>query len=161
MSARVLAIMALISACSAWGTANLSRHCWQVVEKGFPSVASSDHQMLVHFLHGTAGVLLRPTAGPADHFRDEILEACGGNTMMSLIYPWVRIQARVGHDAIDEVIHDGGDAVDTAEPLVKAGRIRLTIGISCCFRFAPPHFPPRDHVGALNLALRDRVASEK
>ena len=27
MSARVLAIMALISACSAWGTANLSRDC--------------------------------------------------------------------------------------------------------------------------------------
>ena len=45
--------------------------------------------LLVHFLHGTARVLLRPTGGPADHFRDKVLEACGGNTMMSLIYPWV------------------------------------------------------------------------
>jgi hypothetical protein len=86
---------------------------------------------------------LRPTAGPADHFRDEILEACGGNTMMGLIYPWVRIKTRIGHDAVDEVIRNGGDAVDTAEPLVKAGRIRISHWHLLYSRFALPHVPPR------------------
>ena len=42
---------------------------------------------------------------------------------MGLVYPRVCIQARITHDSIDEVIHHGGDAVDTAEPIVKAGRI--------------------------------------
>jgi hypothetical protein len=63
------------------GHGELVKGLLQVVEKGLP-LGRSDHQMLVHFLHGTAGIRLRPTAGPADHFRDEILEACGGNTMM-------------------------------------------------------------------------------
>ena len=66
--------------------------------------------------------------------------------MMGLIYPWVRIQARIGHDAVDEVIRNGGDAVDTAEPLVKAGRIRTGHWHLLYSRFAPLHVPPRDHV---------------
>ena len=41
--------------------------------------------------------------------------------MMGLGYPWVRIQVRIDHDSIDEVIHRGSNAVDTAEPVVKAG----------------------------------------
>ena len=117
--------MALISVCSAWGTAKLVKGLLEIIEKGLP-LGRSDHQMLVRVLHGTAGVLLRPTSSPANHFRDEVLEARGGNTMMGLVYPWVRIQARIDHDAIDEVIHHGGDAVDTAEPLVKAGRIQTS-----------------------------------
>jgi hypothetical protein len=32
-------------------------------------------------------------------------------------------QARIGHHAVDEVVYDGRDAVDTAEPLIKVGRI--------------------------------------
>src|SRR5260370_20736942 len=39
---------------------------------------------------------------------------------------------RIDHDSVDEVIHHGGDAVDTAEPLVKAGRILSS----------PPPAPP-------------------
>jgi hypothetical protein len=42
--------------------------------------------------------------------------------MMGLIDPWVRIQARIDHYSIDEVIYHGGNAVDTAEPLVKESR---------------------------------------
>ena len=38
--------------------------------------------------------------------------------MMALVYPWVRVQAGIDHDPVDN-----GDAVDTAEPLIKAGRI--------------------------------------
>src|SRR5262249_82581 len=67
-----------------------------------------------------ACVLLRSTGGPADHFRDEIFEACRGNTMMGLVHFRVRIQTWINHDPVDEIIHYGGDAVDTAQPLVKA-----------------------------------------
>ena len=41
--------------------------------------------------------------------------------MMGLVHPWIRIQAGIDHNPIDKVIDHGGDAVDTAEPLVKAG----------------------------------------
>jgi hypothetical protein len=40
--------------------------------------------------------------------------------MMGLVYLRVRIQAGIDHDPVDEIINDGGDAVDTAEPIVKA-----------------------------------------
>src|SRR5215471_4175238 len=43
--------------------------------------------------------------------------------MMGLVHLRVRIQAWINHDPVDEIIHDGGDAVDTAEALIKAGRI--------------------------------------
>src|SRR5262249_41924992 len=81
------------------------------------------HKILVRVLHGAAGVLLRSTGSPAEHFRNEVFEACRGNAMMGLVYLWVRVQAGIDHDPIDKVIDHGGDAVDTAEPLVKAGRI--------------------------------------
>ena len=43
--------------------------------------------------------------------------------MMGLVYPWIRIQSGICHNAVDEVIDDSSDAIDTAESLVKAGRI--------------------------------------
>ena len=48
--------------------------------------------------------------------------------MMGLVDPWVRIQVRIDHYSIDEVIYHGGNAVDTAEPIVKAGRILSSHG---------------------------------
>jgi hypothetical protein len=35
----------------------------------------------------------------------------------------IGVEPRVGHHTVDEVVYDGRDAVDTAEPLVKVGRI--------------------------------------
>ena len=104
------------------GHSKLVKGLLEIVEKCLP-LGRSNHQMLVRVLHGTAGVLLRPTRSPANHFCDEVFKARRGNTMMGLIDPWVRIQARIDHYSIDEVIYHGGNAVDTAEPLVKAGRI--------------------------------------
>ena len=46
--------------------------------------------------------------------------------MMRLVYPWIRIQAGIDHDPVDKVIDHRGDAVDTAEPLVKAGTILIS-----------------------------------
>jgi hypothetical protein len=41
--------------------------------------------------------------------------------MVCFVYPRVCIQAGIDHDPVDEVVHHSADAVDTAEPLVKAG----------------------------------------
>jgi hypothetical protein len=44
--------------------------------------------------------------------------------MMRLIDAWVCIQAGVVHDPVDEVVHDGGEALDTTQPLIPRGRAR-------------------------------------
>ncbi len=41
--------------------------------------------------------------------------------MVRFIDPGIRVQSRVDHDAVYEVINDGGDGVDAAEALVKCG----------------------------------------
>ena len=41
--------------------------------------------------------------------------------MMGFIYPWICIQPGIDHDPVDEVVYHSGNAVDTAEPLIKAG----------------------------------------
>jgi hypothetical protein len=41
--------------------------------------------------------------------------------MVGFIYPRVCIQAGIDHDPVDEVVYHSGDAVDTAEPVIKAG----------------------------------------
>ena len=42
--------------------------------------------------------------------------------MVRVVDQGIGIESRIGHHAVDEVVHDGRDAVDTAEPLVKIGR---------------------------------------
>src|SRR5258706_12344359 len=79
--------------------------------------------MLGQLLHGPYRVLLKATSGPTDHFLDEVLKACRGNAMMGLVYVWVRVQAGIDHDPVDEVVHHCGDAVNAAEPFVEAGMI--------------------------------------
>ncbi len=39
----------------------------------------------------------------------------GRASCSGIFYLWVRVQAGIDHDAVDEVIHHRGDAVDTAE----------------------------------------------
>src|SRR4029077_620793 len=102
------------------GHSELVKSLLEIVEKGFPFYRR-DHQMLVGVLHRAARVLLRPAGGPADPFRDEVFEACRGNAMMGFIYPRVCIQAGIDHDPVYEVVYHCGDAIDTAEPLIKAG----------------------------------------
>src|SRR5262249_54428373 len=114
--------MALISACSAWGTANLSSVCWKSSRKASHSAAVIMRCWCESF-HGAARVLLRSAGRPPDHVRKELFEAGRRNAMMGLVYPWVRVQAGIDHDPVDKVVNHGGDAVDTAEPLIKAGRI--------------------------------------
>jgi hypothetical protein len=84
------------------GHSELIKCLLQILEKGLP-LCRRYHEMLVRLLHGAARVLLRSTSGPADHFRDKILEACRWNAMMSLVYLRICIEAGVDHDPVDEI----------------------------------------------------------
>jgi hypothetical protein len=85
------------------------------------SFAGGDFHVFVRFVHGASGVFLRAAAGPADHFRDQVFESWRGHTMVRFINPGIHVQSRVNHDAVNEVVDDGGDGVDAAEALVKCG----------------------------------------
>jgi len=71
--------------------------------------------------HGASGVFLRAASGPADHFRDQVFESRPEHAMVRFIHQGIRVQSRVGHDAVNEVIDDRGDGVDAAEALVECG----------------------------------------
>ena len=83
----------------------------EIIEESLP-LGRRDHKIFVRVLHGAASVLLRSAGSPAEHFRNEVFEACRRNAMMGLVYPWVRVQAGIDHDPVDKVIDHGGDAVE-------------------------------------------------
>src|SRR5262249_49879013 len=78
-----------------------------------------DLEMFVRFAHGTAGVGLGATRGPADHLGHVVLEARRADTVMRFINGCVCIQDRVAHNPINEVVHYAGNRVDATEPLVE------------------------------------------
>src|SRR5205823_6533658 len=80
-------------------------------------------------------VFLRPAGRPAKHLRDEIFEACRGNAVMSLIYPWICVESGINHDPVDEVVHHSGDAVDTTKPIIKAERNWWPFQRRRCFKW--------------------------
>src|SRR5207302_4718585 len=61
--------------------------------------------------------------GPAQHLGNQVFEACRRYFVVRVVDQGIGVEPRIGHHAVDEVIYDGRDAVDTAEPLVKVGRI--------------------------------------
>src|SRR5262249_39978407 len=93
-----------------------------------------------------ACVLLRSASGPADHFGDEILTACRGHAMVGLVAYWVCIQAGINHDPVDEIINQGGDAIDTAEPIVQGGCVLHSHLCSSSFRFPRLVLAPIDWI---------------
>jgi hypothetical protein len=92
----------------------------EIVHEGVP-LRRRDVELAVSVRHGPPGGLLRAPGGPADHFGHEVLEARGRYPVVCLVNGGVSVQARVRHDAIDEVIHDRRDAVDTAKALIQRG----------------------------------------
>src|SRR5262249_34529462 len=83
-----------------------------------------DLEMFVRFAHGTAGVGLGATRGPADHLGHVVLEARRADTVMRLINGSVRIQDRIVHNPINAVVNYGSNRIDAAETLVERGLAR-------------------------------------
>ena len=69
--------------------------------------------------HGLTCVFLRPACSPADHLGHQVLESRRRNAMVGFVHLRVGVQSRVYHDSVDEVIHHGGDAIDTPKSVVK------------------------------------------
>jgi hypothetical protein len=59
-----------------------------------------------------------PTSGLAKHLGDEIFESRRRDPVMGLIDAGVRIQSRVHHDLIDQVVNDRRDIVDAAKSII-------------------------------------------
>src|SRR5216683_217497 len=103
-------------------------------------------------------------------------EACRRYLVVRFVDQGIGVEPLVGHYAIDEVVYDGRDAVDTAEPLVKVGRIlrghwHLLLPHSAkvdsmarfCLSLASLYGDPKErlHPRALSLSLFDRATSKK
>jgi hypothetical protein len=74
--------------------------------------------------------------------------------MMRLIDAWVCIQAGVVHDPVDEVVHDGGDAIDTALPLVQRGMTRCSHWDASC---GVPSMPRRTRCAPAPVETRGPI----
>ena len=76
--------------------------------------------MAVRVAHRPAGIFLRPAARPTYHLGHEILEAGRRHFVMGFVDCGIRIQTRIGHDAVDEIVHYDGNVVNSPEALVEA-----------------------------------------
>src|SRR6266436_10110887 len=96
-------------------------------------------------LHVLAGVFLRTSGGAAQHLGNQVFEACRRYLVVRVVDQGIGVEPRIGHRAVDEVVYDGRDAVDTSEPLVKVGRILRGHWTASCFLWRgsdrpwPPH----------------------
>src|SRR5438552_5923268 len=86
-------------------------------------LARRDAQVPVRALHVLAGVFLRTSGGPAQHLGNQVFKALRRYLVVRVVDQGIGVEPRISHHAVDEVVYDGRDAVDTAEPLIKAGRI--------------------------------------
>jgi hypothetical protein len=75
--------------------------------------------VFVRFAHGTAGVFLRATRGPTDHFGHVVFEARRADTVMRFVNGSVRIQDWVVHNPINKVVNHGSNRIDAAKTLIE------------------------------------------
>src|SRR2546430_1788797 len=80
-----------------------------------------DVQVLVRLAHRAPSIFLRSAARPAHHLSNEIFEARWRDFMVGFVHGWVGVQPRVSHDAVNEIVNDAGDAVNSAESIVERG----------------------------------------
>src|SRR4030095_8361070 len=78
-----------------------------------------DVQVLMRLTHRASGVFLWAAARPANHFGNEILEARWWHFVVSFVHGRVHVPARVRHDPVDQIINNGGDAINSTEALIK------------------------------------------
>jgi hypothetical protein len=106
------------------GDAELVECLLKIVHERFPFLGR-DVQVLMRFTHRASGIFLRAACGPADHFGNQILEACWGHSMMRFVHGRIGVQAGIGHDATDKIIDHGRDAIDPTETFIEGRLICL------------------------------------
>jgi hypothetical protein len=53
------------------------------------------------------------------HLGDQVLEARPRHAVVRLVHEGIRVQLRILHDPVDEVVDDRGDAVHAAQTFVQ------------------------------------------
>src|SRR5437879_9191706 len=121
MSARALSTIATTSARSAGGTANLSSVC---ATSSMNASHSPDvmRRCRCELSKSLPVYFCGPPAAQHSIPVTRYLKPAGG-TLVRIVDQGIGVEPLIGHYAVDEVVYDGRDTVDTAEPLVKVGRI--------------------------------------
>src|SRR5947199_8846955 len=127
--------------------AELVERLLEIIHEGLP-LFRRNVQVTMRVDHGTSGVFLWSARCHPHHLGDQILEACGRHAVMRFVHRRVRVQARVGHNAVDEIIDHCGDVIDSTKPLIKAG-LRLLLGWHGCFLSCLVFFGNEGFVAAL------------
>src|SRR5271166_598746 len=107
----------------ALGHAELREGLVEVVHERIP-LRAGDEQLAVRVEHRAPRVGLRAARRPANLLGDVVLETLGRDAVVRLVDSRVRVQPRVDHDPIDEVVDDDGDGVHASQPLVQ--RLRFS-----------------------------------
>src|SRR5437763_5824187 len=90
----------------------------QIFQQVLP-LLMGNHDNPMGIAHGPAGVLLRATRGPGEHFSHQELEPGWRHAMVRFVHARIRVQAGVDHDVVDQVVDDGRDVIDDAQPIVE------------------------------------------
>ena len=92
----------------------------KILTEGDP-LALGDLEMFVGFAHGAASVFLWAARGPANHLGHIVFEARRADAVMRFVNRSVRIQDRVVHNPINEVVDHGGNRIDPARGASQNG----------------------------------------
>src|SRR5713101_1699759 len=102
------------------GNRELIQRLLKVAQKCLP-LHGGNLQMGMRVRHRLTCVFLRATCSPANHLRDQVLEARRRYAMVRFVYQGIGIQSRVYHDSVNEVVHHGSDAIHATKSVVERG----------------------------------------
>src|SRR5260370_1092839 len=102
------------------GNRELIQRLPKVVQKRVP-LRGANLQMGMRLRHRLTCVFLRTICSPADHLRDQVLEARRRYAMVRFVYQGIGSQSRVDHDSVNEVVHHGSDAIYSTKSVVERG----------------------------------------
>src|SRR5712692_2614240 len=102
------------------GNRELVQCLLKVVQKRLP-LRGANLQMGMRVRHRLTCVFLRAACSPANHLRDQVLEARRRHAMVRFVYQGIGIQSRVYHDSVNEVVHHGSDAIHATKSVVERG----------------------------------------
>src|SRR5258708_3883036 len=102
-----------------WRDAEFIERLPKIVHERVP-FSRSDIEMTMGVRHRAASVLLGSARRPAYHLGDEVFEPRGRHFVMGFVDGWIRIKTSIVHDAIDKIIHDHSDVIDSTQAVIEA-----------------------------------------
>src|ERR1700677_5086279 len=102
----------------ALGHAELRQGLVQVVHERIP-LRAGDERLALPLAHRAPRVGLRAARRPAHLLGDVVLKTLRRDAVVRLVDSRVRVQPRVDHDPLDEVVDDDGDGVDASQPRIQ------------------------------------------